>query len=203
MWSCSPPPPPPTPVPWPPPTINPVPLADKLPPLLLLLLCPFIPPIDMFVLLPLLPPPLAGLTWPRAIAIGLGEESGDDVSDETCRATTIIFINRSAKTNLEAHLWNLNFLLDVHTVVGLGLRMRLRGIDAGPGGRQLRLGRIQQIDTRSVDLAADRLQGDLPLPQDLQFACPVTFVHRPELVATAAHSVCSYGWTRGGKEKGR
>lgn len=67
-------------MPVPPPI--PVPLAiDKL--LLLLLLCPFIPPIDMFVLLPLLPPPLAALTWPRAIAIGLGDESGDDVSDET------------------------------------------------------------------------------------------------------------------------
>lgn len=94
------------------------------------------------------------------------------------------------------HLWNLNFLFDVHTIVGLGLRVRLRWIaNTGSGRRQLRLRCIQETyaaHIRTVDLSADRLQGDLSLPQNLQFTCSVTFVHRSEFVSSAAHSIGSH-----------
>lgn len=39
---------------------------------------------------------LFALTWPRAIAIGLGEESGDEVSDE------IYIANQNHKVNMSS-----------------------------------------------------------------------------------------------------
>jgi hypothetical protein len=82
-------------------------------------------------LLLLLPPPplplltsddivveLFGFTWPRAIAMGLGEESGDDVRDDTCEQKQ----TKKSESNLlsafkpfVAYLWYLNLLFYVHT----------------------------------------------------------------------------------------
>lgn len=64
------------------------------PPAIVAALSPFTLPV---VLLPadsvvVVPPPLLTLTWPNAIAIGLGDESGDDVSDD-------IFATKSRRNN--------------------------------------------------------------------------------------------------------
>lgn len=58
--------------------------APAWPPVIVAALSPFIlpavlPPADNVVAVL---PPLVTLTWPNAIAIGLGDESGDDVSDD-------------------------------------------------------------------------------------------------------------------------
>lgn len=56
------------------------------------------------------------LTCPSAIAIGLGDESGDEVSDDTLNVKSDSRFNLSKKNGMRrTHLWNLNFLLNLHT----------------------------------------------------------------------------------------
>lgn len=87
-------------------------------------------------------------------------------------------------------LRNLDLLLDVH-----GWR----------GGRRrvARVGRVAETGVVAAGhqgaAAAHRAGRHLSLPQHLQLASPVPLVHRPKLVSSTAHAVCSDGWNH--KEK--
>lgn len=210
-----PPPPPPALLPPPPPDV-PLPVLLLLLPLLLpLLLLPLptelgpfrppppLPPVPAFMGVAITPPVLA-FTCPNAIAMGLGDESGDWVSEDTWRyrqkfvhcyrfysinlkfqlyatAMTTMKAIKTTKSIIEkknpdriAHLRYLNFLLNIHIWICLLVARRDR----------------RWLDVRTHRVA-QRLQRQLPLPHHLQLPRAIPFVHGSEFVASTTHSIRS------------
>jgi len=97
------------------------------------------------------------------------------------------------------HLPNLNLLLDVqrrrvHAAGGVGRCSRCRSRGRVQAHVAAVRGRGASVAASSSSAQTGRgLMYDLPLPQDLQFARAVAFVHGAELVAAASHAIVPHG----------